>query len=270
MQQPPITEFRPDPELLKPLLPCTGTDLGFEPGAEWPCNILSRRTVVYGDGRVAKSGEPVSHRVDPDELDLCRRLAAEAAEAAEAAGDNYDFAMDSEQAGLGFSPFFVAADAGDAVPGRIDADLIRSRFGGTIFPPARVTVAPLAEQGQWWEDIDRGRGGRGADFRDEQGDDPPEDQIEEEWREDYDQQRSLAEENLRRMRQFMRWFNENPHFKDAAYVAIGDNRAGGLRAVPREDYPPGTSAVGAALPRLILGLTRSGSLAGVFGYVVQT
>src|SRR5436853_461425 len=78
MAGPPITQFEPDPERLRPLTHCMALDSGSDPEGDWPYNILSRKTVVYGDGKIARAGEPVTHRVDPDELALCRRLAEEA------------------------------------------------------------------------------------------------------------------------------------------------------------------------------------------------
>ncbi|HYF63302.1 MAG TPA: hypothetical protein VD886_10845, partial [Herpetosiphonaceae bacterium] len=59
-----------------------------------------------------------------------------------------------------------------------------------------------------------------------------------------------------------------PEFKDTAFVRIGDYRD--LHEVDPRLYPPGTELVGCALPRLALGLTHGGSLAGLFGVSVQT
>ena len=36
------------------------------------------------------------------------------------------------------------------MPIRIDGDWIRSRFGGTIFPPATVAIEPLDEASPWF------------------------------------------------------------------------------------------------------------------------
>src|SRR3954469_25703800 len=70
---PPIlTRFEPDPARLTPLLPCMRTSEDnirrAGPGAEWPQNILSLKTVVYGSGAIARAGQPVRHAVAPAEL----------------------------------------------------------------------------------------------------------------------------------------------------------------------------------------------------------
>src|SRR5262249_47133033 len=109
-------------------------------------NILSRHTVIYGSGAIARGGQPVRHNVDPAELQLCKRLAAEARTQ-----------MRGVAVGMGsegcdeFQEFFAAANADDPIPQRIDEELIRERFGGTIFPLATVTVEPLKEAGRWWK-----------------------------------------------------------------------------------------------------------------------
>src|SRR5262249_9451811 len=73
MPKPPFVEFAPDEELQEMLRECTENfDVG-NPDEEWPHNILSTKLVVFGSGRIARSGDPIEHRVDPDELDLIRR-----------------------------------------------------------------------------------------------------------------------------------------------------------------------------------------------------
>src|SRR5947209_20316796 len=107
MTGPPITHFKPDPEALAALGACVGKP-GDDPASEWSANVLSRRTVGYGSGAIARRGAPVRHQVDPDELALCRRLAAEASGLL----DGIDTGLGSERA-LHFRGFFMAANAGD-------------------------------------------------------------------------------------------------------------------------------------------------------------
>jgi hypothetical protein len=227
----PITRFAPDPERLAVLAECMENYGVGDDDAEWPNNLVSRRTVVYGSGVIARVGDVVRHAVDPDELSRCRRLAAEIATLMR----GVEVGMGSES-GDEFHGFFVAASAGDPPPRRIDEDLIRARFGGTIFPPATMTVEPLAEQGVWWSEV----------------------------RGDYDE----LEERLAPWRAMTAWFRGRPEFVDAAFVRIGDANA--LQEVPEEDWPAGTEMTGSVLPRLALGLTRDGSLVGLFGVCVQT
>ncbi len=54
------------------------------------------------------------------------------------------------------------------------------------------------------------------------------------------------------------------------FVRIGDRRALWDAERRNAEYPPGTELTGCVLPRLALGLTRSGSLVGLFGSSVQT
>src|SRR5262249_61680725 len=75
-----LSEFDADADRLAVLSQCTENfDIG-DPDAEWPNNILSRKLIVYGSGRIARLGQPVRHYVDPDELALCQQLAAEVAD----------------------------------------------------------------------------------------------------------------------------------------------------------------------------------------------
>jgi hypothetical protein len=225
----PITHFEPDEDRLAVIRECTEHhDVG-DPEAEWPNNIISRRAVVYGSGVIARRGEPARHAIDPDELALCRRLSAEAAEVM--AG--VEVGMGSES-GDPFRGFFVAANADEPAPAAITEGLIRAKFGGTLFPPVTITVEPLAESGVWWSEVE------------------------------YDGSESEPGYFLP-WRAMIRWFRCRPEFVDTSFVRIGHNRA-----LPRESWPEGTEITGCVLPRLALGLTRGGSLVGLFGYSVQT
>jgi hypothetical protein len=223
-----ITHFDPDPSLLEPFLPATEY-AAFDPktytNPDWPGNMLSKRIVVYGDGTIARQGEPVRFAVDPGELALVRRLSAEAEAVVRGlriAGGSADFE---------FRPFYSTASEGAAVPARIDSELIQARFGGTIFPQAEVAVEPLAEAGDWWDVFE---------------------QVYE------------GEPDLERWRELVRWFQTQQEFVDAAFVRIGDNleNAAGLPDAPDVE------AFGVNMPRLAIGLTRKGSLAGLAGCVV--
>lgn len=227
-----LTNFEPDPERLAVIRECMEHyDVG-EPEAEWPNNLVSRRAVVYGSGRIAREGDSVRHAVDPDELALCRRLAAEVAGLM--AGVSVGMGSEADDEFLGF---FIAGSAGEPAPSGIDEALIRSRFGGTIFPPATVSVEPLAEGTGWWAEVEE------------------------------DGAESEAEYFVP-WRAMVRWFRERPEFLSTAFVRIGDRVA--LWDLPREQWPAGTEITGCVLPRLALGLTHGGSLVGLFGHSVQT
>ena len=61
---------------------------------------------------------------------------------------------------------------------------------------------------------------------------------------------------------------KGPDFRDAAFVEIGEEYA--RFDVDRSLWPPGLESWPSCFPRLIVGLTTGGSLAGVIGYVVST
>ena len=228
----PIVFTKPDPKRLAVLRECTENYSVGDPEAEWPNNLLSGRTVVTGGGAIRRAGDPIRHAVDPDELALCRRLAAEAASVM--AG--VPVGMGSES-GDGFGDFFVVGDFGEPVPAVIDEALIRSRFGGTIFPLATVTAEPLTEAGVWWAEVEQDGASSGDDY-------------------------------LVPWRAMVGWFREQPEFVATAFVRIGDGAA--LGRTPRKKWPAGTETPGCVLPRLAVGLTRAGSLVGLFGHSVQT
>jgi hypothetical protein len=232
MPHAPLTHFEPDPDRLACLGECLDLH-GLGPAeAEWPNNMISRRAIVYGSGAIARQGSPIRHAVDPDELALCRRLAAEAA----ALMAGVDVGMGSESSDE-FREFFIAANADEPAPGRIDEGLIRSRFGGTLFPPSTITVEPMAEAGVWWSEVEEDGADSEADYLDP-------------WR------------------TMIGWFRDRSEFVNSAFVRIGDREA--LWEVPKKEFPEGTETTPCVLPRLALGLTRGGSLVGLFGISVQT
>ena len=233
MTKEPLTQFEPDPERLAIISFCMEHhDVG-DPGAEWPNNIISRHTVVYGSGHIAREGDSVQLTVDPDELDLCRRLSAEIAEL-----------MAGVEVGMGsegsdeFQGFFIAGSVLESAPLAIDEELIRSRFNGTIFPPATISVEPFTEVTEWWAEVD--------DYYSDPGD--PEDLVP--WR------------------SMIQWFRERPEFLSTAFVRIGDSQA--FWELTEEELPPGTEIPGSVFPRLAVGLTPGGSLIGLFGCCVHT
>lgn len=225
MPRPPFIDFPLDPSLMSALEKCVRPSGDAAPEAEWPGNILSTKTAVYMSGRIAKAGEPVVHQVDPDELEQIKRLAHDALKV-----------MQGVPVGMGskspdaFQMFYSAANVDDTRPEKIDAEMIRSRFGGTIFPPATITVEPMVEGGTWWSEVSAA---------------------------------SNSSIQLFPWRQMIHWFRTQPDFVDSAFVRIGDIAA--LRNLSVTDYPAGTIAPGHTLPRLALGLTRAGSLTGLLG-----
>jgi hypothetical protein len=236
MARPPLVRFTRDPARLAVIAECMEHYGVGDPNAEWPNNLLSREAIVYGSGRIARQGEAVHHNVDPDELDLARALATSAA----ALLSTIEVGMGSEGGPDPWHPFFIVPNVG-AAGEKITEAVIRSRFAGTIFPPATVRVEPVSEDTQFWAEF--------AGYHSE-SDPVTRDRI------------------LDTMRRAMRWFVDEEALMDRAFVMIGE--AERLWEIPNTDYPPGTENTGCVLPRLILGMTRAGSLAGVFGHTVQT
>src|SRR5262245_55362158 len=113
-----ITHFDPAPDRFAVLRPCIESGDCGDADAEWPNNMLSRHTVVYRSGVIARRGQPVRHNVDPGELELCERLAGEAGArmrgvAVGMGSEGYDE----------FQEFSAAANVDDPIPQRIDERL---------------------------------------------------------------------------------------------------------------------------------------------------
>lgn|SRR5262245_10049926 len=200
--------------------------------AEWPNNIISRRAAVYNDGTIARSADSVSHAVDATELALCQLLSDEVTQLM--AGISVGMGSESDDV---FRNFFIVAPPGSAKPAVIDEHLVRERFGGTLFPPVTITVEPFAENTVWWREV----------ALDGVESDPS---------------------YFTPWHAMSAWFKQQPAFTATAFVRIGDPKD--LHRLPEESLPQGTAITGSVLPRLAVGLTHNGSLAGLFGYVVQT
>src|SRR5689334_20655844 len=204
MAERPLTQFKASPSRLAVLRECMD-DYGAAPDAEaeWPNNILSRKTVVYGSGAIGRRSEPVTHKVDPDELALCKSLA----KAARRLVKNIDAGLESE-ADLDFREFYIAANVGDRAPRRITDAFGCSKFGRTILPLATVTVEPISEKAAWWSGIARGA----RDIAEEQDEDADlygqEDERQAEGG-------GYSKEFLDSWRALVRWFRERPEFKDS-------------------------------------------------------
>ncbi len=237
-----------DESRLSLLRPCMANDYTlevarpytpFDPFADpdgFPLCCISKRTVVYSCGVIARNDDNVVHNHPAQEIQLCKRLAAKAA----AAVEGLEVGMGSEGTPVifdesgktvwgtdGFSPFFVAAKTGDKVQKRLSDALIRRKFGDVIFPDCIVRVEALREKGAWWENVLQWYSGSEEDER-------------------------ISE--LAQWRKTIEWFAAQKAFVDTAFVMIGDGPEHG----------------GAHFPRLAIGLTKAGSLAGIIGVVVHT
>lgn len=228
-----------DPERFNVIKECTESYGVGDAGADWPNNILSQHTVVYPSGIMVRAGDAVTPEVDAEELELCSALAAEAKSII---GD-IPVGMGSE-AEDPFLPFFICQCPGIATPTEITADLIRDRFGGTIFPPATITTEPLEASGTWWDEVTESA----EDFEADEDD--------------------AEDDNLAAWQRLIDWFASSSHLSQATFVRIGEQEA--LEELELEAMPAGTEMPGSVLPRMAIALTQQGSIVGLFGYTVQT
>ncbi|WP_346289186.1 hypothetical protein [Sphaerothrix gracilis] len=151
-----VRDCQPDAERLLPLAECmetygvrSNTRDPHDPQGEWPHNCISTQTVAYSCGLLCRDGDETHHNHAVAELEKCRRLARQAASIMD--GIAVGFGSESEDY---FRPFLITASQEDQAPQAITADLIRSAFGGTIYPTAEVTVEPLQAEGQWWQQVE--------------------------------------------------------------------------------------------------------------------
>jgi hypothetical protein len=229
-----ILEFNEDEKRTEILSECLNNYEVGDESAEWPNNILSRKSIVYGDGTIARRGDELSFSVDPEELDCCKQLS-----------DSLATVMHGVCVGMGsesedcFQPFSMVASTSATAPTNIDSELIREKFGGTIFPPATIVVEALQDSGSWWDAVV-------ADAED----------LLEDQHEEY-----LAPWN-----KMIEWFKERPSLQSPVFVQIGDSD----ELQDLDELPEGTELVPGVLPRLVLALTPKGSLIGLFGYTVQS
>lgn len=129
-----------------------------------------------------------------------------------------------------FAPFFAAASEGVPVPEAITEALVRGIFGGSIKPGAGITIEPPDETSSWWPAV--------LDFYEPDDDDG-----------------AGYEEESGCWRAMMEWFQRHPVLRHPRFVSIGSRADADRR--------------GCVYPRLVIGLTPRGSVAGICGYVVH-
>jgi hypothetical protein len=197
---------------------------------DWPHNVLSTRTVVYDCGAYGFVDQAFLHQHDPAEFALCQRLAAAAA----ALMQDQTIEM-GDEGEHNLAPFYVMANQGNPIPTAITEAVIRSAFGGTIYPQARITICPFQPgSGQWWKDLNY---------------DYPEIDPEAIAR------RSLS---LAAWQRLIDWYQSHADLIQPVFVAID------------LCHTDGHENGGCVFPRLVLGLTKAGSLVGLSSCVVYT
>jgi hypothetical protein len=295
MAKRPLATFERVEEPIEAIRQCMGlpADLDTLPRIVWHYGFLARDTVVYTSGRIAREGDSVRHKVDPDELALCRTLS----EATRKIDPPYYPGSDGD---FQWGDFYIAANVDDPAPERIDESLIRERFGGTILPMAPIAIEPIEEESEWWirttesiyygcsriaenakvehdvwwersMAVARALNDRNLKIYGDKRENATEvRRIVESLNPGHDynsraRQRATASEILTLFHLIR--FYKRPEFQDAAYVTIGVWSEWRFR---KDEWPPGLESWPSSMPCLVLGLTRGGSLTGLMGYTVQT
>lgn len=215
------------------------------PEDEWVWNVISRQAVAYSCGAICREGDSFPHNHDPDEIERCKVLSAEAAKIMAA---HHIHEADEECHSL--LPFYVAANEGVFTPKILNEETIRSAFGGTIYPFATVVVEPL-------HDWVRAKEKEFVDYLEEDG--YPED--DDEWTYEYDYVKSW--------RTLTTWFHQQPDLTDASFISI-DIHPDAYQKDPQRQGALNQHNGGCVFPRLAIALTPSGSLVGIGSCVVHT
>ncbi|MEM6424153.1 MAG: hypothetical protein AAF728_03190 [Cyanobacteria bacterium P01_D01_bin.128] len=249
----PIRNCQPDEMPLMGLKECTNnygvTQSADEPGDpydpnhEWPNNCLSIYTIAYTCGKIGRQGETLDHNHDPDEIDRCQHWAMAAAEIM----DGIEVGLGSEASDVFFTPFYIAANLDQLVPEQLTEAYLRDAFGGTIYPPTEIKISSL-DDGHCWDLLDDDYEGYVKAKAD--GDTETLAEFSPDECAEFDQ--GIAAWNA-----LIDWFGQNQDLHSPSLVEIGEEEL--------SDHN-----MGCVFPRLIVGLTAAGSLAGVAGYIVQT
>lgn len=227
-----------DPTRLEPMLECMDimdiSELADSVSEdEWDWNIISKRAVIYSCGIICRNGDVVEHNHHPTEFDLCQRLSQEAADIMD--GIYINMGDESEH---NFSPFYIVANSDSNIPEEITEDFMRSAFGGTIHHTARIKIEPLGGIVSWVEDNSNV-----------------------EYSEDDENKvyRQSEERYVKAWQALAKWFDETPELQAPVFVSMDE------RGDDDEE-----SMVGSVFPRLVLALTKNGSLVGLFSCVAHT
>ena len=229
-----------DAKRLAPLGPCMICSGPTSPRDEWNHSCIHPRTVAYSCGRLAYPGGPNEHDHEAAEITRCKALATEAGQMIAGVSLNLSEAEST------LEPFFVSANRGQT-GSELSPDYIRSSLGGVVYPAAKIVVEPLVEDGVCWQHF--------AASPDASERLSPSQR--ESLKATLEEGRRLDEARIERWRKFIRWFQSKEELLNGSFVMIGD------RSLSDTNFA-------CVFPRLVLGITRSGSLVGVCGHAVHT
>jgi hypothetical protein len=146
-------------------------------------------------------------------------------------------------------PFFITANRGETVPATVIQDFIRLAFNDSIYPPAKISIAALKDEGETWEAF-------AVTKRDHKMPAiPPE--LQEQVGKAVEARQKKVDMRAQKWRELFKWYAAHKEFRDARFVMIGEN-------------PLSKTNFGCAFPRLVVGLTDAGSLVGICGHSIQT
>jgi hypothetical protein len=212
------------------------------PKDDWNHSCIHPKTVAYSCGKPVRPGLPNDHDHDPDEIAICRTLSYEAAQIIGDVGVNFSEAPST------MSPFFITGNRNAKVPAALTAGVVRALFGDTIYPQARVFVEPPKEGSRCWQN-----------FVD--NDDRPESRMTPSEREylrlSLEADRQMTKHRIDRWKAVLRWFESRQELHGTSFVMIGEGRLS-------------ETNFGCVFPRLVLSVTRLGSVVGLCGHAVKT
>jgi hypothetical protein len=237
-----------DPERLAPLKESTERCGPDNPTDEWQHSCIYPRAVAYSCGGLVRPGGPNEHDHDPEEIPRCRRLATDAGLLCRG------LELNASEGRSALAPFFITANRHAQVPDRLTPEFVRVAFGGTIYPCAEIVIEPLEERGRGWVEIamvesDNGELTLTPDARARY--------TQQQLEELRQATRTEWEGGIGRWRAVLNWFRTNDELHGGAFVLIGE-------------IPLSRTNLACIFPRLILGITRAGSLVGVCGHAVHT
>lgn len=206
---------------------------GMEVKAEWATSSISLQAQFWSCGMVARESANTSHDHEPEEVKRCRALSKAAAKVI-----GPEWPLTGSGSDPGTEPFFVVAQKGAHVPGRVTEKLVRAVLGGTLHPDARVVIEPLNKKTEWWKEIERSA--RAWAERDDPKD------------------RAIGDAGLRAWEALIHWFPAHD-LAAPAFVRVTDH-VGSTET---------SHTLGCVYPCFLVGVTDKGSLVGVATFVVE-
>jgi|GEM_PF-4953830 len=211
---------------------CCGPE---QPCDDWRHACIHPETIAYACGALSRPGILPKHDHDPAELAIARGIAEEAARLAGTLEHH-------SEGSSPLTPLFVTANRRGAVPNELTPQAIRRFFGDTIFPQAEIVVRPVQ---RWFDEI-------ATQSRQAILQYPAE--LREQMREHLEQSSHKWQQNWRPLVDYLQ---SHRQLHSPAYVQVGQDRMS-------------ETNFACVFPRLWVGITDRGSLAGLFAHEVNS